>query len=118
MSTKPDRRAQIQEDIRRDLARRRREAVLIVVFGLVFALVFYLQFRFSKIAEDRQPFDLSTGLTDPAKTTIHPPRFDPLSGPTGQCPPAADSVRPGRKKRLLPTLFSSRQENSYKDKYL
>jgi two-component system nitrogen regulation sensor histidine kinase NtrY len=62
MSPKTDRREQIQEDIRRDLARRRRESVLIVVFGLVFGLVFYLQFRFSKIAEDSQPFDLSTGL--------------------------------------------------------
>jgi len=62
MTPKADRRAQIQEDIRRDLARRRREAILIVVFTLVFALVFYLQFRFSKIAEESPPFGLGTSL--------------------------------------------------------
>lgn len=62
MTSRPDRRAQIEEDIRRDLARRRREAILIVVFTVIFGAVFYLQFRFSRIAEDSPPFGLGTSL--------------------------------------------------------
>src|SRR4030042_5444444 len=62
MTPKADRRAQIQEDIRRDLGRRGREAILMVVFALVFGRVFYLQFRFSAIAEESPPFGLGTSL--------------------------------------------------------
>ena len=62
MSTKPDRRAQIQEDIRRDLARRRREAILIVVFALALVLAFFVETRFGEIAEESPPLSLGTSL--------------------------------------------------------
>ncbi len=54
--------AQLEENLRRDRARRRREAVLIVLVGLVIGFAFYFESRLVRMAEEQASHLLVSGM--------------------------------------------------------